>query len=166
MLERQGHFSQFRNTTDALPRHIHLPVCLWIMDPHSRAAKKNASHWNEVMPQDTAYLIQWPRYQRRLPCQDPAGNWTTRRPLDQRKETPTEVVWTCLQFITSGQNHLARHSENENKTRQTEEEFGRHQGMDRPGVRQVPEGSEEQRKMEETGCEVICDTPKTLEVKG
>ena len=31
------------------------------------------------------------------------------------------------------------------KTRQTEEEVGRpHQGMDRPGVRQVPEGSGEQ----------------------
>ena len=30
------------------------------------------------------------------------------------------------------------------KTRQTEEEMGRqHQGMDRPGVRQVPEGSGE-----------------------
>ena len=27
-----------------------------------------------------------------------------------------------------------------------------HQGMDRPGVRQVPEGSGEQWKMEKTGC--------------
>ena len=33
------------------------------------------------------------------------------------------------------------------KTRQTEEEMGRqHQGMDRPGDRQVPEGSGEQGK--------------------
>ena len=40
---------------------------------------------------------------------------------------------------------------------QTEEEVGRqHQEMDRPGVRQVPEGSEEQGKMEETDCEIIC----------
>ena len=55
-----------------------------------------------------------------------------------------------------GQNHLARHSERGEKTRQTEEEVGRqHQGMDRPGVRQVPEGSGQQRKMEETGCEVL-----------
>ena len=37
--------------------------------------------------------------------------------------------------------------------RQTEEEVGRqHQGMDRPGARQVPEGSGEQGKLEETGC--------------
>ena len=41
-----------------------------------------------------------------------------------------------------------------------------HQGMDRPGVRQVPEGSREQGKMEETGCEIICGAPTTLTVKG
>ena len=53
------------------------------------------------------------------------------------------------------------------KTRQSEEEVGRqHQGMDSPGVRQVPEGSGEQGKMEETGCEIICGAPTTLAVKG
>ena len=41
-----------------------------------------------------------------------------------------------------------------------------HQGMDRPGVRKVPEGSGEQGKMEETGCEVICGAPTTLAGKG
>ena len=47
----------------------------------------------------------------------------------------------------SGQNHLAGHSEKGKKTRQTEKEEGRqHQGMDRPGVRQVPEDSGEQGK--------------------
>ena len=38
--------------------------------------------------------------------------------------------------------------------------------MDRLGVRQVPEGSGEQGKMEETGCEIVCDAPTTLAVKG
>ena len=53
----------------------------------------------------------------------------------------------------------------EKKTRQTEKEVGRqHQGMDRPGVRQVLEGSGEQGKMEETGCEVICGAQMTLAV--
>ena len=37
--------------------------------------------------------------------------------------------------------------------------------MDRPGVRHVPEGSGEQGKMEETGCEIICGAPSTLAVK-
>ena len=86
-------------------------------------------------------------YQRESPCQDPAGNWTTRRSLDDRKETQTEVVWSCFPFIRCGQNHLARCSERGKKTRQTEEEVGRqHQGMDSPGVRQAPEGSGEQGK--------------------
>ena len=76
------------------------------------------------------------------PCQDPAGNRTTRRPPDYRKETQIAVVWSCLSFIRFGQNHLVRHSQRGKKTRQTEEEVGRqHQGMDRPRFRQVPEGS-------------------------
>ena len=33
------------------------------------------------------------------------------------------MVWSCLPFIRSGQNHLARHSER-GKTRQTKEEVG------------------------------------------
>ena len=62
-----------------------------------------------------------------------------------------------------------RHNEKGKKTRLTEEEeeVGRqHQGMDRPGVRQVPEGSGEQGKMEKTGCKIICGATTTLAVKG
>ena len=74
------------------------------------------------------------------------------------------MVGSCFPFIGSGQNHLARHSERGKKTR---EEVGRQQqGMDRPGVRQVPEGSGEQGKMEKTGCKIICGAPTTLWVKG
>ena len=40
-----------------------------------------------------------------------------------------------------------------------------HQGMDRPGVRQVPEDSGEQGKMEKTGCKIICGAPTTLAVE-
>ena len=51
-------------------------------------------------------------------------------------------------FIRSGQNYLVKQSERKKKTRQAEEEMGRqHQGMDRPGVRRVPEGSAKQRKL-------------------
>ena len=109
------------------------------------SAKKNISHGNEVLQQDTMHLMQRPCNQQGSPCQDPAVNRTTRRP-DHRKKTQTAVVWTCLPFIRSGQNLLASHSERGTKTRQTEEEVGRlHQGMDRPGVRRVPEGSGVQR---------------------
>ena len=40
-----------------------------------------------------------------------------------------------------------------------------HQGMDKPGVRQDPEGSGEQGKMEKAGCKIICGAPTTLAVK-
>ena len=63
-------------------------------------------------------------------------------------------------------NNLARHSERGKKTRQTEKEVGRqHQGMDKPGARQVAEGSGEQGKMEEAGCEIIFGAPTTIVVK-
>ena len=65
------------------------------MDPHSRAPKKNKSHGNEVLPQDTMHLIQKPCYQQGSLCQDPAGDWMTRRPPDHRKETQTAVVRLC-----------------------------------------------------------------------
>ena len=38
--------------------------------------------------------------------------------------------------------------------------------MDRSGVRQVPEDSGEQGKMEKTSCEIICGAQTTLAVKG
>ena len=37
--------------------------------------------------------------------------------------------------------------------------------MDRPGVRQIPEGKREQEEMEETGCKIICGALTTLTVK-
>ena len=74
---------------------------------------------------------------------------------------------SCFLFIRSGKNDLARHSQRGKKTRQTEEKVGgQHQGKDRHGVQQVPEGSGEQGKMEKTGCKIICGAPTTLTVKG
>ena len=106
---------------------IMMKLKLCMMDPHSRGPKTNTSHGNEALPQDTTHLIQRPCYQRGSPCQDPAGNWTTRRPPDHPKKVQTAVVWTCLPLIRSGKNHCAGHSEKGRKTRQTEEEVGRQQ---------------------------------------
>ena len=92
--------------------HYHLYLLyLWTVHTDSRAPKKNTSHGNQVLPQDTTYLIQRPCYQCGNPRQDQAGNWTTQRPPDHHKEMQTAVVWSCLPFIRPGQNHLARHSE-------------------------------------------------------
>ena len=135
------------------------------MDLHSRAPKKkkNTSYGNEVLPQDTTHLIQRhvTNEEVRAMIQQAIG------PHEDLLTIVKRLNLSCLPFIRSGQNHLARHSERGKKTRQTEEEVGRqNQGMDRPGVRQVPEGSGEQGKMEETKCEIICGVPATLELKG
>ena len=94
-----------------------------------RAPKQNTSHGKEVLLQDAMHLIQRPCYQWGSPCQDPAGNQTTQRPPDHRKEMQTAVVCTCLLVIRSisGQNHLARHSEIGKKTSQAEKEVERQQ---------------------------------------
>ena len=63
------------------------------MDLHSRAPKKNTSHENKV--------LQRPCYQQGSPCQDPAGNWTTRKPADDRKET--QLQWYGHVSRSSGQ---------------------------------------------------------------
>ena len=71
-------------------------ILLW----KSRAPKKKTSHGNKVLPQDTTHLKQRPCYERGSPCQDPAGNRTTRRPPDHRKETQTQ--WYGLVSRSSG----------------------------------------------------------------
>ena len=144
-----------------------VPCKMVLARPDGReTSKKNTSHGNEVLPQDTTHVIQRPCYQRGSPCQVQQAIGTIRRPLGNRKETQTAVVWSCLPFIRSGENHLARHNERGKKTRQTEEEVGRQdQGMDRPGDRQVTEGSGEQGKTEKSGCKIIRGAPSTLAVR-
>ena len=138
------------------------------MDPHSRAPKKNTSHGNKELPQDTTHLIQRPCYQRGSPCQDPAGYRTTRRPLDHRKEMQTAVVWSCLPFIRSGQSHLAKSSSSKGEEDKADRGRGGKttSGNGQAWIRQVPEGGRGHRKMKETACKIICVAPTTLAVKG
>ena len=60
--------------------------------PSQQSFKQEYKPRKEVLPQDTAHLLQRPCYQRGSLCQDPAGKRTTRRPPDHRKETQTPVV--------------------------------------------------------------------------
>ena len=131
-LGKTGAFLSVPRYDDVLPCHVHLPVYLRIMDPHSRAPKNNsvtarcyASHTKTVTNKEVKQ------------SDHTQTSWTC-------KETQTAVVWTCLPLIRSGQDQLSRHSKRGKKTRQTEEEVGRqNQGMDRPGVYQVSECSGE-----------------------
>ena len=83
----------------SVPRHdwcaplSHPSSCMFVNHgPLQQSSSEEFNHGNEVLPQDTTHLIQRPCYQRESPCQDPAGNWTTRR-LDRCKETQTAVVY-------------------------------------------------------------------------
>ena len=78
-----------------------------------------------------------------------------------------KLQWYGHVFRSSGLAKAILQGTKEKKTRQPEGEVGRqHQGMDRPGVCQVPEDSGEQGKMGETGCGIICGAPTTLAVNG
>ena len=103
------------NLTEPIPLQVEHVAIEFIMEPFHPSA---------------THLMQRPCYQWRSPYQDPAGNQTTQRPPDHRKETQTAVIWSYLLFIRPGQSHLVRHSDRGKETRQTEEEVGRqHQGM-------------------------------------
>ena len=76
--------------------------------PSQQSSKEEYKPWKWG---DTTHLIQRPCYQQGSLCLDPESNWTTRKPSDHCKEMQTAMVWKCLLFIRSGQNHLKRHSE-------------------------------------------------------
>ena len=83
------------------------------------------------------------------------------------------MVWTCLPFVRSGQNHLAKHGKRGevdkegNKTKQNkkrwEDNIKEWTGLEFAKSQRAVENRE---KMEETGCEIICGAPTTLAVKG
>ena len=102
-------------------------------------------------------ILRIPCYQRGSPNQDPAGNRTTRRSPDDRKEMQTAVVWSCFPFIRSGQNHLARHSEREKEDKADRGRGGKTTSGNGLAWRSPsPRGQWRTGKMEETGCEIIC----------
>ena len=133
---------------------------------HNRAPQRNTSCGNEVVPQDTTHLIQRPCYQRGNPCQD-------QQVIGPHEDLLTIVKRRKLQWyghvsrLSGLANTILQNTMKGGRRQGREEEVGRqHQGMDRPGVWQVPEGSGEQGKMEETGCEIVCGAPTTLAATG
>ena len=144
-----------------------LPVCLWIMDPHRKAPKKNASHGDEVLPQDTTHLIQRPCYQRGSLCKDAAGNQTPLRPPDHPQKR-RKLQWhgsvsrssglakTILQGTVKEGKRPGRQRNRWKKTTS-----GNGQAWSSPS----PWGQWRTEKMEETGYGIICGAPTILAVK-
>ena len=136
------------------------------MDPQSRAPKKNTSHGNEVLPQDTTHFI---KLKENVTNEEVLAK--IKQAIRPHKDLLTIVKRCKLQWYgrssSLAKTILQGTVKGGKKTRQTADEVGRQrQGINRPGVCQVREGSGEQGKMEETGCEITCGAPTTLALKG
>ena len=115
------------------------------------------------LPRDTTHLIQRPCYQRGSPCQDPQAigphedllTMVKRRKLKWhgRVSRSSGLAKTIMQGTVKGRRRQSRQKQ------RLEDNIKEMTG-------QIPEGSGEQRKMEETGCEVICGAPTPPAVKG
>ncbi len=76
-LERQDHQSTFQGKTAALPCHLHLPIRLRNMDPHSRSPTKNTKHGDEVLQKTSGHFLYPTHHQRRSPTDHHTSHWTT-----------------------------------------------------------------------------------------
>ena len=121
---------------DGCHKNIPLPVCLWIMGPHSRAPKKNTSHGNEVLPQDTICKLQW---------------------YHAHVSRSSGLAKTILQGTVKGGRRQGRQGKRweDNIREWTGLESGKSQ-----------RAGKKQRKIEKSGCKIICGSPTTLTVKG
>ena len=97
-----------------------------------------------------------------LDLESPIRNKWRRMGLTEKQDV-IKTGWSEILQLSAKQRLKTTYS----SARQSEEEVGRqHQELDRPGVRQVPEGSREQEKIDKTGCEIIFGAQTTLAVKG
>ena len=143
--------------------------CCKVLGPHTR--------WAELQRRIQAMEMRCYRKTGRISYRGHVTNEEVRAKIQQAIGPHEDLLTIVKRRKLQWYDHVSRSSglaqtilqgtvKRGKKTRQTEEEVGRqHQGMDRPGVRQVPEGSGEQGKMEETGCEIICGASTTLAVK-
>ena len=85
---------------------LSLPSSCMLVNPRpsQQSSKEEYIPWKWGANARYYASIQRPCYQRGRPCQDPAGNRTTRTFPDHCEETQTAMVWSCLPFIRSGQN--------------------------------------------------------------
>ena len=141
-LEWQEYFFHFQDTTDALPCHIHLPVCFWIMDFTAELQKRI-----QTMEMRCYCKILPISYKNHVTIEEVRAK--IQQAIGPHKDLLT--IWPCLPFIRSGQNYLARCSERGKKTRQTEEEVGRQYwewtGLEVAKSRRAVENREEWRKL-------------------
>ena len=159
-LEWQEYFSQFQDTTDAFTCHIHLPACLWIIDPHSRAPKKNTSYCKIT----------------RISYKDHVTNEEVLAKFQQAIGPHEDLLTIVKRHKLQWYGHVSRSSglaknilqgtvkggENKADRRCGKTTSGNGQGWSSAS----PRGQWRTGKMEETAWKIICGAPTTLVVKG
>ena len=149
-LERQKHFAQFKNAADALPCHIHfLHACA------SWALTAELQRRIRAMEIRGCHKILCISYKDHVTSEDVCAK--IQQAIRPHEDFLTILKRRKLQWY--GQ--VSRSSGLAKPIFQGTVKGGRRQGrqkerMDWHGVRQVPEGSGEQRKREGTGCLVLC----------
>ena len=111
----------------------------------------------------------------RILCKDHVGNDEVRAKIQQAIGPHEDLLTIVKRRKLQWYDHVSRSSCLAKTILQGTVKGGTRQGRQRKrsednirewtGVRQVPEDSGEQGKMEETGCEIICGAPMTLTVK-
>ena len=144
----------------SIPRY---DLCASLLHPSScmlvNHGPSQQSSQEEYKPWKWGVTAQRPYYQRRSPRQDSAGNRTTRRPPDPRKEcssmvlSPVHQVWP-KPFCKA--QYKADTGRGEKTT------SGNGQALSSPS----PRGQWRTWKNGETACEIICGAPTTRAVKG
>ena len=128
---------------------LHPSSCMLLnYGPSQQSSKEEYKHWKWGASQilHISYKDHVTNEEIRAKIQQAIGPHEDLLTIVKRRKV--QCVWSCLPFIRSGQNHLARHSERGKKTRQTEEEVGRqHQGMEFAKFQRAVENRETWRKL-------------------
>ena len=165
-LEQQEHFPQFKI-------RLMLSLVTFIF-PYAFESRTLTA---EPQRRIHATEIKCCRNIQRISYKDHATNEEVRTKIQQPIEPHEDLLTIVKRGILQWYGHVSRSSGLDKTILQGTVKGGRRQGrqkkrwednrgMDRPGVRQVSEGSVEQGKMEETGCEIISGAPVTLAVQG
>ena len=123
------------------------------MDHYSRAPKKNTSHGNEVLPQDTTHLKQRPCYQRESLCQVQQGIGPHEDPTSVKRRKlqwcrhvfrSSGLAKTILQGTVKGVRRQGRQS------KMWEDNIRKWTGLEFAKFQRTVENRERKKKMEET----------------
>ena len=159
-MERQKHFAQFKDAADALPCHIHfLHACAsWAL---------TAELQRRIRAMEMKHCRKVPR----ISYEDHVSNEEVGAKIQQAIGPHEDILTIVKRRKLQWYGQVSRSSGLAKPILQGTVKGGRRQSrqkerMDWHGVRQVPEGSGEQRKREGTGCLVLCVPQQPLRLRG